>query len=218
MKKSKVTIDEYQEQKKSVLSQKQRKQNIRQILEDIGIQSSVKQYSNNYYVQLRKILLAHPSAEKRQRIEVSNDLEIYKFGNVFHVNMVFTDGSKESVSWNKCAIGKDDTNEIRLTNAMRNAIYPQIEKFKISHPHKLCDNCNTELGSFHVDHHKPLFTELKKEFIKTHNIDTPTTFEKDGYYTCISDGKFKNLWENYHQKHATLRWLCASCNLSRKLS
>lgn len=212
---NKMTIDQ-KNKPKSVISQKQKKQNIRQILEDIGIQSSVKQYNNDSYEQLRSILLTHPNAEKLQRIQASNDLEIYSFRKIFHMNLIFDDGSKESVSWNKCAVGQDDTNDNQLNDAMRNAIHDQIKKFQITHPHRVCELCKTERGDFHVDHHQPLFVCLKKDFLNTCNIVAPTTFGKDGYYTCIDDSEFKNLWKIYHQEHATLRWLCTSCNLSRK--
>jgi hypothetical protein len=139
------------------------------------------------------------------------------FKNIFHINLIFDDGSKEPVSWNKCAVGQDDTIDKQLNDAMRNAIYDQIKKFQINNPHRECVLCNTNVGDFHVDHHQPLFVDLKRDFLNTCKIDAPTTFGKDGYYTCIddNDSEFKNLWKIYHQKHATLRWLCASCNLSR---
>lgn len=135
------------------------------------------------------------------------------------------------VSWVACAKGKlakhqevgNITNQ--LNGAMRYAIRQQISKYKKTTPNRICDLCQTE-HRIEVDHYPKHFVQLKQDFIDMKhgkNELHPDTFKwhpkrgnfmfKDGTkLTNYYDKKWKQAWQRYHNKHATYRYLCSTCN------
>lgn len=137
------------------------------------------------------------------------------------------------VSWVACAKGKlsksqtpgDDNNNNKLNGAMRYAIRMQIKNYRKSHLTEKCELCGTGYR-IEVDHYPRHFVEIKDDFIKLKvgkNDLPPSDFKwhpkkgnfmfKDGtkandYY----DKKWKQSWQRYHQKHASYRYLCSTCN------
>ena len=143
------------------------------------------------------------------------------------------------VSWVACAKGKlsknqtprddnnnnNNNNNNKLNGAMRYAIRMQIKNYRKSHPTEKCELCGTGYR-IEVDHYPKHFVEIKEEFIKVKEGKgelPPSDFKwhpkkgnfmfKDGtkandYY----DKKWKQAWQRYHQKHATYRYLCSTCN------
>ena len=135
------------------------------------------------------------------------------------------------VSWVACAKGKlakcqeNGNVENQLNGAMRYAIRQQIQKYKKSNLTRVCELCQTE-HRIEIDHHPKHFVELKQGFIdmKTEKNELPPdTFKwhpkrgnfmfKDGTkQTNYYDKKWKQAWQRYHNKHATYRYLCSTCN------
>jgi hypothetical protein len=196
----------------------------------VGATDSLKTHNTKVFTQFISLLLQHPEAE-RKRINETVDLKIiqgYK-DDIYHMKLVFEDGSEDSVSYISClqAISspnknKNTSSNKKLYEAMRNAVYPQIRLFAQQHPEKKCELCGVSECSkeYHVDHAK-LFIVIAEEFLATHK-QIPQTFDKQSDHLGISrtsfelkDDAFSREWQQFHQKCATLRWLCSTCNLTR---
>lgn len=127
-----------------------------------------------------------------------------------------------NVSWrNGC--DKKRKEEDPLQSAFRQAIYKQISNWKkINYSNVICSICN-DTNHLHlklqVDHKNPSFIKLTKDFLdKPDNKNIPVNFD---YHKCgrkfkKEDYLFKKRWQNYHNKFATLQWLCRKCNLTKK--
>ncbi len=84
---------------------------------------------------------------------------------------------------------------IQQARLMRQIISDQIQQFRFTHQSNPCAICHqTDQTKYEVDHFPVSFAELKQEYFKNH---------KD-----IND------WYQFHQNHATLRWLCLDCHFS----
>lgn len=191
------------------------------IYNEIGICNDVKKDYPSRYTTLIEILKRHPEfiskTQNLSNIKIIRDtLNI----NAFKIIIINTDESEIDISW-KCAItGKSKGNKHEVMSAMRSSVDEQIFKFRKDNPKKcvLCPNTD----KLHVDHiiH---FDEIVLNFInimKSKNIKIPDTFgdtNDDTHRRCFLeiDNKFKNEWNDYHYKHATLRMLCQNCNLTR---
>jgi hypothetical protein len=107
-----------------------------------------------------------------------------------------------------------------LNQAMRNAINPQIlDYIKENNIHDAhCKFCGLT-NNLQVDHIIQ-FSKLKSDFIKLTGRTVPTLFDRDREHNYKrifkdKDNNFKQEWISYHNKNATLRYLCKKCNLSR---
>ncbi len=138
------------------------------------------------------------------------------------LEIIRIDGSKIDISWLTCIKGKQASPESNLEQAMRSAIRPQIDDFRIWNSTSTCDLCNQSInGPTHVDHIKP-FRDLKQDFLTNEAITLPKPIafrdmagsNEAGFKD--EDILFAEKWINYHKKQATLRVVCAACNLNRK--
>tara|TARA_R110002096_G_scaffold414849_1_gene616166 strand:- start:43 stop:726 length:684 start_codon:yes stop_codon:yes gene_type:complete len=104
-----------------------------------------------------------------------------------------------------------------LTSAMRFAIYPQIQSFRLLHHIKECELCRNE-HQIEVDH-IILFMELKKDFLIINKLPIPERFDDHPtrFFSVFKpDNKeFEKSWADYHKEHAQLRFLCQRCNRTR---
>ena len=191
------------------------------IYNDIGICNDIKNMYPLHYITLIEILKRHPEF-------ISKTLNMYNIKiikdslniNGLKIIIINTDGSENDISW-KCAItGKSKGIKQMLMSAMRTSIDKQILQFRKDNIN-ICSLCNNtyKLQVDHVIH----FDILAHDFIKImkrKNIIIPTRFgdtDDNTHRTCFLeiDNNFKNEWVDYHYKHATLRILCQSCNLTR---
>jgi hypothetical protein len=104
----------------------------------------------------------------------------------------------------------------RFTEALRQAIYPQVLNFKRTNINR-CVICNS-WDNPHVDHHEPQFIQLKNNFLQTTTLAIPTEFDETPAYKTkfkSTDAQFQEEWGKYHLNNAKLRILCKRCNLSR---
>jgi len=82
-----------------------------------------------------------------------------------------------------------------------------------------CDFCG-ETENIHIDHIY-MFKNLMIDFLLI-NPNKPTLFNEntDNQYVFrledVATHEYANKWYEYHKLNATLRPLCATCNLSRK--
>ena len=191
----------------------------------VGPTGSLKETNPQVFLKFVEVLQLHPEKE-RKRINDAVDIKIikgYREG-IWHIKLVFEDDTEDSVSYMSCLTGKIKNSTIpqKLNEALRNAVQPQIQEFKQSHPEKKCELCGTlEAQDYHVDHVK-LFCTLTEEFLSFQS-DIPETFGKQAdslgvMRTCFWDRHqaFSEEWQAYHKQHATLRWLCSMCNLTRE--
>ena len=78
--------------------------------------------------------------------------------------------------------------------------------------------CNFKIiGDFHIDHILQ-FNIIVKQFLENNTINIPTLFDENKYNMRIFkkvDILFSDAFYNYHKDVATLRKVCAKCNLSR---
>ena len=182
---------------------------------------------------LKRLLDRHPS-KKTWKNQNPTSFKISRSpGNGSLVLYVRFDGLNKYriVSWVACAKGKlakhqqPDNNENKLNGAMRYAVRVQISKYRKIHPDQKCTLCNTEYR-IEVDYYPTHFVDLKEDFIKmksSKNEPPPTDFKwhpkrgnfmfKNGtknneYY----EKKWKQAWQRYHNKHASYRYLCSTCN------
>jgi len=191
------------------------------IYDDIGLCNDVKNTRKTEYPTLIEILKRHPDFDSKTRnmcnIKIVKDALNTSGLKILIIN---ADKSEIDISW-KCAItGKHKSNKIELMSAMRSSVDKQIFNFK-NKSNCSCELCpNTE--KLHVDHiiH---FDEIVLNFInimKVKEVNIPNSFGETDDNTnrrCFlgTNDDFKNEWITYHLKHASLRILCQTCNLTR---
>ena len=115
------------------------------------------------------------------------------------------------VSWVRCC--KKIKSIDPLTSAMRHAIKRQISIYKNKNPLRTCSICHTS-DKIEVDHYPLKFLTLKDNFIILHP-NKPTSFRyhgKRGYNMFHKKEAWKTLWQKYHLKLASYRYLCSTCN------
>jgi len=191
------------------------------IYNSIGICNDIKNTYPPHYDTLIEILKRHPQfiskTQNMCNIKIRKNTLNKKALEIIIIN---TDGSETDISW-RCAITSEKkTNKHELMSAMRSSVEDQIFQFKKNNVNKcvLCHNSD----NLHVDH-IIFFDELAFNFIdyiKDKHIQIPDTFgdtNDDSHRRCFleTNNNFKNEWVNYHKKHATLRILCQTCNLTR---
>jgi len=191
------------------------------IYNNIGICDDIKNMHPSHYITLIEVLKRHPDyiskIQNMCKIKIIRDtLNI----NALKIIIIKTDESEIDISWKIAITGKPKGNKHELMSAMRSSVDEQIFQFRKDNAEKcvLCPNTD----KLHVDHiiH---FDEIALNFInimEDKNINIPNTFgdtNDDTHRRCFleTDNTFKNEWIDYHYKHATLRMLCQTCNLTR---
>jgi hypothetical protein len=124
-----------------------------------------------------------------------------------------------TVSWRKGST-KKRKEENPLQSAFRQSVRTQIKQWrKFNGYNPKCVHCEKLSKRLQVDHKEPTFIDLTKSFLELEiNKNPPTSFDyhyKVGKKFKKEDNRFKIRWQNYHQKNATLQWLCQSCNLKK---
>ena len=196
------------------------------IYKEIGYCNNIKDKLPEKYNKLIELLKRHPEWKSKSNDMVNIETEPnerkycpkYNMQSV-HISIVKENGKKVDISWNSAIKGKSKTPEQNLVDAMRKSIEPQTTEFKKKSVHK-CELCDKRDCSFHVDHYKPQFNELKNDFIKDmKNITIPKSFDDNNDFTprfTQNDKEFEREWISFHKEKAILRILCENCNLCRK--
>ena len=137
----------------------------------------------------------------------------------FHTLLEFDDYSIEDISFLKCADmvkgrKKQDTTKADFLQCLRKSIDYQIQYFKLDKDKK-CEKCSSKTR-IEVDHIIK-FRDLAQTFIKEENkVPDSSEIEHDknnGGSKFKDDVDMVKKWQDYHLKHAQLRFLCKSCNL-----
>lgn len=174
------------------------------------------------YVILVELLKRHPNNNKIRDMANLKLITNYMARDALELIVIRTDGTEESISYKGAIKGEYATHEENLMNAMRSAVEDQILYFGRTNERK-CVLCNSTIN-LHVDHNTVLFSSLVEEFRANYtDLIVPTRFGKTNDATnrvafLPSDNVFRDAWFAYHEKHADLRVLCKTCNLTRRRS
>ena len=188
---------------------------IRDLINTIGICSSLKEEHPYTYIFFNELFQRHPEKDKK-RVDDIIDIRIDSYpkgGYVF--NILLDDGTSDTISWKCCVTGKSDSYNYKLTKAYRVTIDDQITEFRNNH-RNICEICNSDkkLSVDHINH----FAKLIYDFNKI-NSNSPIELGKNNIQQhCFrpEDADYKNAWAKYHKDNAKLRILCMPCNLARK--
>jgi hypothetical protein len=206
----------------TLTSQKAKTQYITALVVSIGLCSSVKTYNNDAYLFFTELFKDHPAyAHGKCTGLVDLRIEYSKFKHLMIV-MVFDDGRTDGISYNLCVTKKPLTDKHKLRQVMRYHIMPQIYEFRNAN-YKVT-KCNTidcqYTTSLQVDH-IIWFEKLAQDFIGSTSHVLPIKFNYDKSIMppdnvfLESDSEFRDDWITYHQEHAQLQFLCATCNTKR---
>lgn len=187
------------------------KTTIRDQIEAIGQCKSLRSEHPKEYVFFYELFQKHPHAE-RKRVSEITDIFIQQSWGDFRLGYRLRDGTKDTISWNKCLSGKPDSPDMLLTRAMRTAIMYQMKIYRRSQVGR-CVLCSAE-KEITADHYPVKFRHIKEEFLQTHT--PPTTFTKNyRSQDCFreEDKEFERQWQEFHEQKASYRILCSTCNM-----
>jgi len=195
-----------------MVSKKEQVEYFKKILNK-GLSDSLVNERKQDYEELMELFKKHP--DYPSKLEGVIDIKIIKNkrnAKYYEFNLIRENGLIEDISY-RCCINTRNSNHDFL-NAMRNCINPQIQDFKRL-AKKECEFCK-DTNNIHIDHIY-MFKYLMSDFL-IDRTDIPTKFDDNIDNSAIfkkEDIEFSNEWYLYHATHATLRPLCAKCNLSR---
>ncbi|MBD2294630.1 DCL family protein [Anabaena sphaerica FACHB-251] len=170
------------------------------------------------------LLLLHPDADNKIGTGVKQiEVKCSRQGTHYCFWVVREDDSIDDFSYEKCKSKMERLIEKRRESAYREAIQKQITDYRFldRKSNQSCDHPGcTSSEKIQVDHQHPSFKELVSAFEKDQN-NIPTEFD-EALGTIYSkrfresDSAYREAWQEYHKKHATLRLLCKTHNLTRK--
>ena len=184
---------------------------VRSRIDMIGQCKSIRTEHPEDYVFFYELFQQHPHADRKRVSEIA-DIFIQEAWGEYRMGYILLDGTKDTISWNKCLSGKPDSPDILLTRAMRTAVQYQTKIFKRRQVQQ-CVLC-TSKKQITVDHYPVKFKQIKEEFLQTHT--PPTTFTKNyRSQECFheEDKQFEREWQSFHEERATYRILCSTCNM-----
>tara|TARA_B100000700_G_scaffold143753_1_gene159721 strand:+ start:461 stop:1153 length:693 start_codon:yes stop_codon:yes gene_type:complete len=150
----------------------------------------------------------------------------YKTRTIFYKNK--NSNKVEDISWKKCIrnlFGKyNNENEHRynIIKAFRNETHKgSKKKFYLNNTYikngiyiGKCEHCGKTSNKMSTDHYNLSFQEILDMFLKDNNIQlcNITIYKNKKGKFKIKDRKLANEWLLYHDRYATYRLLCRSCN------
>lgn len=185
------------------------KAEIRERIATVGFCNSLRGRPEEYAF-FYALFQRHPEAE-RKRVSEIVDIFIESVKGDARLGYVLRDGTRDTISWNKCLSGKLPPTEAVLTRAMREAIAPQMLAYKRTQPNR-CVLCQSML-TLTVDHYPTKFRDIRDAFLVGRSL--PTVFAKTSEsLDCFrsEDAQFKSDWIRHHLTYATYRILCYTCN------
>lgn len=170
-----------------------------------------------WYEYLNQMVQRHPMAPAKigPGIKAFTVLKTTRMGNTYpELFIERVDGTTMDISWRKCEKGRDHSQALLFTSAMRIAVEEQIASFRKSvtagNP---CGFCGRPVGPMaHIDHERP-FADILRAFMQGKNVPAVAGEDERGR-RIISDGSFIAAWQAYHLEHASLRPAHPTCNLN----
>lgn len=134
-----------------------------------------------------------------------------------HLELIRFDGTRDHISWVKCAHQRLPGERANLLEAMRSAIVPQLLDFKMRSA-EYCALCASQ-ENLEVDHIYK-FKDMTNDFFSNYEqADIPTKFNEDSFCRVIfrpEDYIFSVAWIEFHEAKKRLRMLCKKCNSKEK--
>ena len=182
---------------------------------DKGVCSSLVKERPTDYREMMELFANHPEYPYKTRDVVDMNITRNTLNRTaFQFNLIRKNGEIEDISYRYC-ISKPRENH-KFLDAMRNCIKPQIWTFRNNLNDVKCELCK-KTENIHIDHIY-MFKNLVIDFLII-NPDKPHVFNDSSDNTYVfrsEDVEYANKWYEYHKLNATLRPLCAKCNLTRK--
>lgn len=159
---------------------------------------------------LQKLLMYHPS-KNTEEIEslVVRPHKLFKNPTLY----IKTRTNEEDISCKKCLANlfekyKETTYDQNLLRAMRGSIFKgKRQDFFLKYVNRTCQTCSSEADT--IDHYPVPFSQIVRGYTSV-NDNIPIKY--NGYDWEISDVHLLDSWKKYHDKIATYRMLCKSCN------
>lgn len=149
-------------------------------------------------VILRVYIASHPTPE-------------YAHTKCFQLDI--SDGTRDVATYKRLA-GSNRTKAQNLQRAMRHAIDDQILEYRRTHPlnpEELCPIEGIPLGETAQVDHVPPFHVLAKQWLQT-SPHVKCHVSKTDRSVYELDEPYKSSWQDYHRRHATLRYLSVEGN------
>lgn len=189
-----------------------RKDACRKLIDAIGLCRSLRTSHPENYQFFYELFQRHPRAEAKRLADVI-DIYIDLARGDYRMGYVLSDGSRDTISWNKCLTGRDHTAEGILSRAMRTSVDPQLAAFRRTQP-SVCVLCGST-ENMTADHYPVKFRDIKSEFLVSN--PAPIEFSKNSAsQDCfrVEDASYEKAWKDFHHEKATYRMLCYTCNRS----
>lgn len=175
------------------------------------------------FLALTALAARHPRADEKRGSGIASFA--VRRGHLNGAPALFirrTDGTEIDISWFKCAREADLSQPQLLRRAMRRAVLDQTlaVRNEALDAGAACDLCGQRVirDDVHVDHIEP-FESLVLSFLAGYKGEVPSVFGEDpeSHTTAFlaDDLEFAYAWQDFHRTHATLRAVCATCNLRR---
>lgn len=193
---------------------------VRLQLSNIGVCDSIKSIGTKPFIFFTDLCLRHPESDFKMKYFYDFSIRQNILNKkALELNIVNLDKTITPISWKTCITGKHHDKNYLLNSALRHSITNQIIDFKNNNFTTKCSMCNHYTNSIHIDHVLQ-FKDIVENFKMLNNIDiSDITFDTDlKTNQCIfkeKDSVFRNNFVKYHLEHATLRIVCARCNLTR---
>lgn len=135
-----------------------------------------------------------------------------KMGDRFRksIGIRLTNGEFGNVSVKSCL--SPPTKNTLLKNALRSEVQADIDKIRATITQEFaCPLCGGVAVKFHIDHYPVSFQTLVERF----GISPDEEISKDPAtnYWLLTNRTLASRWKEYHTANATLRPICATCNL-----
>ena len=168
------------------------------------------------YPMIEAFMGHHPRGIKTdEKIIITTTTMYGKTTKCFGV--VGADGTVDERSYKTALNGYNKTGEVKC--CMRAVIQRQIEEFRRNNiVPETCPICCAVMSEVHIDHIVP-FCKLLADFLSKESLtfDDIEIVREVGKNKRLKDEELGKRFADYHQQHAKLRYLCAHCNITRKL-
>lgn len=102
----------------------------------------------------------------------------------------------------------------KVVAALRRAVQPDLNAFFTSQKYPVCMKCHAA-ENLSVDHLKPPFHVIAKEFLELHPVQRISLLEVQGHSGFLADTLLEAEWRAFHKVRAVLQILCRSHNSAK---
>jgi hypothetical protein len=190
---------------------------IREMLDDLPMEQRFE------HGMLKALYEHHPTHGERHVVSfIIRNRPPYNVKSIF---VIFEDGSEGDMYYDGCLrnlFGRYDhaaTTKRYVTNTFRNEAFSgSRHDFYTGNMFRSCAICDGD-SDIVVDHEGIPFCVILKRFCEDNNVDLCSVAieEMEGYYR-LKDRELAARWKSFHDKLATYRFLCKSCNTADALN